>query len=242
MLEVQDEKLLGAGKAFVNNREFKKAEQCLSAFLKTNPDSVTGYFEIANLYHQMGDISRAVKAFTKLLELEPGHTDASISLSVLYNDIGQYDKARKIFEKADRRVKSGNSENIIEDVHINRKFSLKHLELADLYLTYNRFDEALFEYKKASALDSDNIDIKLKMAKILAKKGFMSKAVDELKKLKNEYPNYIPARISLGVIYFGNGNILEAQAEWQKVLSKEPNHKEALMYLNLSKNADEVKI
>ena len=80
------------------------------------------------------------------------------------------------------------------------------------------------------------------MAKILAKKGFMSKAVDELKKLKNEYPNYIPARISLGVIYFGNGNILEAQAEWQKVLSKEPNHKEALMYLNLSKNADEVKI
>ena len=77
-------------------------------------------------------------------------------------------------------------ENFIEDVHINKKFSVKHFELAELYLTYNRFDEALFEYKKSSALDPENLDIKLKMAKVLAKKGFISKAIDELKKLKNE--------------------------------------------------------
>jgi len=173
MLELQNETLLERGKAFVKNRNFKKAEQCLSSYLQSNGQSVEGYFEIANLFHQMGDISRAVKAFKKLLEIEPGHTDASIALSVLYNDIGQYDKAREIFEKADRRVKSGNSENMIEDAHINKKFALKHLELAELYLTYNRFDEALFEFKKSSALDSENVNIKLKMAKILAKKGML---------------------------------------------------------------------
>ena len=91
-------------------------------------------------------------------------------MSVLLNDVGQYEEARKVFEETDRRVKKGDTGSLIDDKHINKKFSLKHLELADLYLTYNRFDEALFELKKASALDPDNLEFRLKLAKIYSKR------------------------------------------------------------------------
>jgi tetratricopeptide (TPR) repeat protein len=111
-----------------------------------------------------------------------------------------------------------------------------------LYLSYNRYDEALFEYNKVIALDSENLEAKVKIAKVYAKKGFIAKAIEELRALKNEEPAYAPARIALGVLHYGNGNILEAQTEWEKVLLKDPFHSEASMYLNLSKTATETNL
>ena len=130
----------------------------------------------------------------------------------------------------------------MEDAHINKKFSSKHFELADLYLSYNRYDEALFEFNKVVALDPSNLEAKIKIAKVYAKKGFIAKAIEELRTLKNEEPNYAPARIALGVIHYGNGNVLEAQAEWEKVVLKDPFNQEANMYLNLSKTATETNL
>ncbi len=111
--------------------------------------------------------------------------------------------------------------------------------MADLYLTYQRYDEALFEFNKAIGLDSTNLEARIKIAKCYAKKGFVNKAIDELKVLKNEEPNYAPARVALGIIHYGNGDVLEAQTEWEKVLLKDPFNQEASMYLNLSKTATE---
>ncbi len=238
MNQQEERSFLNKGINFQKGLDFKKAEYCFSSVLKHKPNSVEALFNLANLYHQQGQLSRAIKAFEKVLLINPMHTDASISLSVLYNDVGQYDKARGVFEKADKRVKG--SSNLIEDSHINKKFSLKHLELAELYLTYNRFDESLFEFKKAAALDPESLEVRLKLARVYAKKGFTSKAIEELKRLKNENPQYIDARVSLGVLYFGNGSVIEAQTEWQKCLSIKPDCKEARMYLDLSKTADEV--
>ena len=197
---------------------------------------------MADIFHLKGEIGKAIKGFNKCLSLNPSHTDASISLSILYNDIGQYEEAKRIFEIANQRVKVGKETSLLEDQHINKKFSLKHFELAEMYFTYGRYDEALFEYNKARNLDPENLEIRVKVAKTYAKKSFLNKAFDELKLLKNEKPNYLPGRISLGVLYYGCGKILEAQAEWEKVLTKDPTNEEAKMYINLSQTATETKI
>lgn len=233
---------MAKAKTYIKSGNYKKAEYILGQAISTGESEATSYFELGNIYHLKGEIGRAIRSYKKVLEIDPSHTDASISLSVLLNDVGQYDEARKIFESTDKRVKQGKSGSLIEDTHINKKFAAKHLELAELYLTYNRFDEALFEIKKSCALDVSNYDLRLKLAKIYAKKGFKGKAIDELTKIKNESPEYLPARNSLGVIYFGGGNVIEAQAEWEKVLSINPKDKEARTYLDLSKNANEVSL
>jgi hypothetical protein len=48
--------------------------------------------------------------------------------------------------------------------------------------------------------------------------------------------------MALGLLYYGNGNIIEAQSEWQGVISREPNHSDAQMYLQLSRTATETNI
>jgi Tfp pilus assembly protein PilF len=229
------------GKKYFGQGDYEKAGQLLSKAIETNTSDYESFFYLANIFHIKGEIGKAIKAFKKVLELNPSHTDAAISLSVIYNDIGRYDDAKKVFQKADKRVRKqgANINGSIEEDHVNKKFSLKHFELADLYMTYNRYDEALFEYNKAISLDTSNFKVRVKIAKVYAKKGFVSKAFDELRKLKNEYPSYLPGRIALGLLYYSNGNILKAQAEWKQVLNKDPLNEEAKMYINLSETATE---
>jgi tetratricopeptide (TPR) repeat protein len=244
MYASNNEQLLKTARECFEKLEYKKAQVVLNEIIESDDRNVDALFLLANIFHINGEIGKAIKAFNKVLNLNPEHTDAAISLSVLYNDIGQYEDAKKVFDTANERVKGKNKggSGLMEDKHINKKFASKHYEIADLYLSYNRYDEALFEFNKVVGLDPENLEARIKIAKVYAKKGFVSKAIEELRNLKNEEPNYAPARIALGVIHYGNGNVLEAQSEWEKVLIKDPFHAEASMYMNLSKTATETRL
>lgn len=243
MYASNNEQLLKTARECFEKLEYKKAQVVLNEIIESDDRNVDALFLLANIFHINGEIGKAIKAFNKVLNLNPEHTDAAISLSVLYNDIGQYEDAKKVFDKANERVKGKNKgSGLMEDKHINKKFASKHYEIADLYLSYNRYDEALFEFNKVVGLDPENLEARIKIAKVYAKKGFVAKAIEELRNLKNEEPSYAPARIALGVIHYGNGNVLEAQSEWEKVLIKDPFHPEASMYMNLSKTATETRI
>ncbi len=233
--------LLKKAKEAFQKNDLKTASLFLNEIIEQNPNATEAFFYLANVFHVRGELGKAIKAFSRVLELDPHHTDAAISLSVIYNDIGKYEEAKAIFDKANNQVKNTQQQGV-SDPHLNKKFSLKHYELAEMYASYGRCDEALFEYNKAASLDLDNLEIRIKIAKTYTKKGFTSKAFEELKRLKNEQPGYMPARIAMGLLYYGNGNIIEAQAEWQNVLSREPNHPEATMYVNLSRSATETNI
>jgi tetratricopeptide (TPR) repeat protein len=233
--------LLKKAKEAFQKNDLKTAGLFLNEVIEQNPNATEAFFYLANVFHIRGELGKAIKAFQRALELDPHHTDAAISLSVIYNDIGKYDEAKVIFEKANNQVKNSQQQGI-SDPHLNKKFSMKHYELAEMYSSYGRTDEGLFEYNKAATLDPDNLEIRIKIAKTYTKKGFTSKAFDELKRLKNEHPGYMPGRIAMGLLYYGNGNIIEAQAEWQNVLSREPNHSEANMYIQLSRSATETTV
>lgn len=220
--------------------QLKTSLELLEEVINLNSNHTEAYFLSGNIFHIKGQLGKAIKAFKKVLELDSNHTDAAISLSVIYNDIGKYEEAKAIFDNANKRVKS--EPTGVNDSHLNKKFSQKHFELAEMYYSYNRFDEALFEYNKATGLDPDNLSIRIKVAKVYSKKGYISRAIEELKKLKSEYPDYISARVALGLLYYGNGNILEAQTEWQNALAKDPKNEEIQMYLNLSQSATETRL
>ncbi|MBL6990946.1 MAG: tetratricopeptide repeat protein [Bacteriovoracaceae bacterium] len=243
MINQREKELVEKAKEHFNSGRFKNAKKLFDEVIEINYNNIEAFFYLGNIFHQNGEIGKAIKAFNKVLSLDPAHTDAAISLSVLYNDIGKYEEAKKVFEVASSRVKNNTAVSKgINDTHVNKKFALKHFEIGDLYMGYNRFDEALFEYNKCIRLNPLKFEARIKIAKVYAKKGLMSKAFDELKSLKNEDPSYLPARISLGVLYYGVGSILEAQTEWKNVLAKDPRNQEAHMYLNLSGTASETRL
>lgn len=218
----------------ISKREFAPAEDKLRILTQDSPDSADTEYLLGSLFYFKGQLGKAIEHLNRALNLDPRHTDASICLSVLYNDIGRYQDAKKVFELANQSVaykKTGN------DLAVDKKFSIKHLEIADMYFRYKRYDEAIEEYSKAILLDPSNSETRIRRAKAFSKKGFVTRAVQELKQLISEYPKYLTARIQLGLLHYSQGNLLDAEIEWEEVLKTDPNHREAKAYLEMAKDA-----
>jgi tetratricopeptide (TPR) repeat protein len=223
--EIQD--LLG-------KREYARAEALIRERLNEDPDSSDAHYLMGVSHYFQGRVGQTVEEMRKALSLEPSHTDAAICLSVLLNDIGKYDDAKRVFEQANQSVAH---KRIGDDQGIDLKFAVKHLELADLYFRYRRYDESIEEYGKAAILAPDNLEIRIRLAKAYAKKGYLTRAMQELQALKHEHPHYSPARVQLGLLHYSQGNVLDAELEWEGILDIEANHREALAYLEMAKKA-----
>lgn len=218
----------------INRREYAQAEGLLLRKIQVNPADADAHYLYGVLNYFQGQIGKAIENLRASLRFDPHHTDAAICLSVLLNDIGRYDEAKKAFDQANQSVSSRKTVNQTE---VERKFAVKHLELADLYYRYRRYDEAITEYSKAALLDPSDAEIRIRRAKAFAKKGFVTRAIQDLQQLKTENEGFLPARIQLGLLHYSQGNLLDAELEWEGVLEMEPTQREALAYLEMAKNA-----
>jgi tetratricopeptide (TPR) repeat protein len=218
----------------LSRRNFAQAETLIRERLKQDPNSPDAHYLLGVMHYFQGQVGLTVDNLKKALAIDPRHTDAAVCLSVLFNDIGKYDDAKRVFEQANQSVvhkKTG------DDAGVDRKFAVKHLELADLYFRYRRYDESIEEYGKAARLDPSTLEIRIRRAKAYAKKGFLTRSMQELQQLKREHPHYVPARIQLGLLHYSQGNVLDAELEWENIITIEPENREAQAYLQMAKKA-----
>lgn len=218
----------------LGRREFAKAASMIQERLAQDPENADVHYLLGVLHYFQGQLGKSAESLKHALSISPHHTDAAICLSVLYNDIGKYDDAKRVFEHANHSVAHKRTG---EDQGIDRKFAVKHLELADLYFRYRRYDEAIEQYTKAAMLDPKALEIRIRRAKAYAKKGFLTRSMQELQQLKGEDPRYIPARIQLGLLHYSQGNILDAELEWEAVKEIDPANREADAYLAMAKQS-----
>ena len=211
-------------------RNYSDAELMIEQGLITEPDNADYYYLRGLLRSYQGKLVESIEDLKRALYHDPKHTDAAVCLSVILSDIGRYDEAKKIFEQANQSVFL---KQIGDDAQIDRRFAVKHFELGDLYFRYRRFDESVEEYNKAILLDPQSIDIRVKRAKAFAKKGFITRAIQDLQQLKVERPNDLTVRIQLGLLHYSQGNVLDSELEWESVLEIDPVHREAIAYLDL---------
>jgi tetratricopeptide (TPR) repeat protein len=208
-------------------RDFERADQMITERLIESPHAPDPHYLRGVWFTFQGKVGPGVKSLRKALDLDPHHTDAAICLSVLLNDVGRYEDAKKVFQQANQSV-SGKASS----AHgIDVKFAVKHLELADLYFRYRRYDEAIEEYTRAALLDPSALDIRVKRAKAFAKKGLTNRALQELLTLKQERPQHLSIRVQLGLLHMSLGNRLDAELEWEDALKIDPHHPEARAYL-----------
>jgi tetratricopeptide (TPR) repeat protein len=218
----------------INKREFQQAESLANEKIRREPDEPDGYYFKGVIQYFQGQIGPTIENLKRALSLDPRHTDAAICLSVLYNDIGRYGDAKGVFDLANQSVAHRRGS---DDWGINKKFAVKHLEIADLYFRYRRYDEAIEEYSKAILLDPTSYELRIRRAKSFAKKGFVTRALQELQQLKHEQPDFLPARIQLGMLHYSQGNVLDAEIEWESTLDIEPTNRDATAYLEMAKQA-----
>lgn len=228
-----DEILAEARSSFINGN-YKMAESLLQQMILQGTRNPEVYQMLATICYDKGQFSKAIKTFKRALEIDPNYTDASVGLSIILNDLGKYDEGKKIFQEAQELLDKKNSK---ADPFIEEKLANKHEELANLYFQYKRYKEALEQLLKALSLSSRKAEITMRLAEVYTQLGQKDRAIKDLKNLIREYPQFLQARLKLGLIFYQANQIAEAVEQWENVLARDPQNGEALRYVRMAQAA-----
>lgn len=226
--------LLETAREHFREGNYKVAEPLLQQLLMSDAKNPEVFHMMATIFYDQGKFNKAIKTFRRALEIEPTFTDASVGLSIILNDLGRYEEGKKVFQEAQKALAKKSSE---ADPYMQEKLATKHDELGEMYFQYKRFDEAVEQYTKALSLSSRKADLKMKMVECFIKKSDEARAAKELKMLVHDYPQFIPARLKLGLMYFNAKKTMEAIEQWENVLLRDPEHPIALKYLQMAQES-----
>lgn len=199
--------------------------------------------ERAEVWHMLAVIlydrrrfTKAIKTFKRALEVDPTFTDASVGLSIILNDLGRYEEGRQVFQDAQAAL---NRKNYDQDTLLKERLASKHHELADMYLSHKRWDDALDQYRQALAIVPKKAELRMKVVDAYLGKGELGQAFREIRQLIQEQPSNSTARLKFGLMLYRSKRVPDAIDQWETILLRDPDNPQAKEYLRMAREADE---
>ncbi len=232
MARQDPDELFSAAKEYFNEGHYKIVEPMLQQLMIIDDRNPDVHYMAGSLFFEKGQLKKALGSFKKALEIDPNFTDASIGLSIILNDLGRYGEGKRVFEEAYALMKQKESSG--SEPYINEKLALKHEEMGDLYFLYKRFEEALENFNKAADYSKNNLSYKLKAIDSLINMKLLSRALKEAQAVEVRHPHHVDLLLKLAQIHYQLNNSNLAEEYWEKVLSQDPDNKEAQHHLRFS--------
>jgi tetratricopeptide (TPR) repeat protein len=218
------------GTELFNKGKYVEAEGLLREVIKHSPHYADVSNKLGQISHHDGRFEEAAEFFESAIKHSPLYTEAYLNLAITYNDMGEEDRAVELFERM-KKLAPAHPGDL--DLFVAGKFANEHFKVGNMYMDFNRHDDAIEEYRKALKLRPDLPDIQTRLGIALREKGLYDEAVSVLTDAKKNKPNYGPAWVQLGLTYYMQGFTGLAFEEWENALKRIPDLKEAEMFLDL---------
>ncbi len=223
---------LAAGRDYYHAGEYDKAKPHLEAVLEAHEEFADVHNMMGVIHYEAGRPTKARESFETALELNPHYTEAALNLAVAYNELGRYDEAKAVYSQAQGQREPGGLDKL--DSFVRGKIANMHAELGDAYVAVGLLDHATKEYRKALRVCPTFVDIRTKLATTLRDLGKIAESLDELIAIRESAPDYLQARIHLGVTLWRAGRVPEARAEWEHVLENDDTNRSCRVYLKMT--------
>lgn len=158
------------------------------------------------------NLTRAIKLFKEVLELEPDMLEAHFNLGVCYRMRGNKENQIHHFEEAVRLKPD------MPDAHYN-------LGLA--YSDARMYPQAIAEFRQVVELKPSFKDARFNLGTVLYKTENYTAAAAEFEKSLESSPNWFEARLNLGSCYLKMGNVDVAIEQFEEAVQLKPNSAEA---------------
>src|SRR5438270_1914685 len=234
------------GRLYFLNKDLTKAETELKSAVNLDPGSEEAITNLAYLYNEEGDNKKAAEVLSQVPE---GRRSSKVyaALGSTYEQQKEYKKAIEAFRQAITLDKEnldamrGLAQNLANDNQIDAALAeykriqdadpqdaTASLRLAEIYRRMGKFDLAMENLKKASALVQDSLEIPYNEALILEAQGKYEDAAAVLQKLVGR-PLAADARAGektnralflerLGNIYREGGRPMLAMETFRKII------------------------
>src|SRR5215471_15384083 len=212
--------LLVLGREHYGKREFEKAEELLREVLDREDRFADVHDMLGVIAHSRGNFIQAERHFERALEINPAYTEAALNLAVTYNERGKYDAAKSVYA----RIKGNPSASVQSlDPFARGKLANMHADLGQAYADAGLPHEAIQEFEKAVNLCPQFADLQTKLGGLLREVNNQARAREHYEAALASRPNYVPARLQLGVTLLALGDSKGAEEEWRKVIEIEPD-------------------
>ncbi|MFH1222735.1 MAG: tetratricopeptide repeat protein [Pseudomonadota bacterium] len=232
--------VLKEAKKLISINKLNEAKVLLQPLITELRKDSRVYALLGFIYHKQGEFTRAIKNYRTALDLNGTDVETAINLSLIYNDLGKYDQGSELYAKAVDNLGEKRGENIDEkrthDDNVDLMLCKQHVGIGELYLRYNRAEEALLEFQKALHLSPKYYTVYADIAECYSRLGKRKQAIKELRGLKLKIPQAFDARVKLGHLLFLEGEIGSAVEEWDSVVKDNPDNVEARMYIKMAQN------
>ena len=144
-------------KIYITIQKEYEAISNLLVLIKTFPDDITLYSQIADLYRDTHQTKKAVYYYSYILSKDKYDLHAMKALALIYYNNKQKDSALKLYRQLVTLVENENEK-------------LEYYEiLGSLYSSMNQYEKAISVYKKVLEKDSANIEVIKDMRRIYLK-------------------------------------------------------------------------
>jgi tetratricopeptide (TPR) repeat protein len=206
-LDLTDAKVLLRTVAVNSKKVLDSLTDGYNNFLQLNPeDAKKVYIDSGNKLRDRGDYEGAIKAYRRLLDVDPANGEALSELGKVYLKVGLLNEAVELLEKA--RTDDQTSAQIC-------------YHLGSAYFMEDKNSEALKAFKDAVKLNPGYTEALYKMGLVYDNMLDHDKAIDAYKKVVALNPDFVKAYQSLGLAYEGKGQRDEAVKYFKKALEKE---------------------
>ncbi len=205
------------GRYYWNKRTAENIQKAMKQFQQAadkDPNYALAYVGLADCYSLLVEyagtsasdtIPKSLASAERALQLDPSLGEAHASLAWSYSFLWQWERAESEFKRA---------------IELNPNYPTTHQWYGLLLRDEGRFDEAMFEMKRAQELDPLSLIIGQSVAQsYLLLKGDVTRALEEARRVVDLDPNYPRGLEVLGWVYLKQGRNSEAIAELQKAVA-----------------------
>ncbi|QQS43069.1 MAG: tetratricopeptide repeat protein [Acidobacteriota bacterium] len=184
-------------------RNYAGAEAALEKLVEIRPDSFAYQAELGDIRLKASKPEAALGPFKKALSLRPQDVPIMAGLGLVLTQLGRFDESIPLLEAANRKDPSNEVAKMFLSVSRARQQGLAQLDLM----------------KARAKADPDDWQIRHNLFTTLGYARRMDEAEvygEEIRKLD---PQVAEAYVSMGVVYFSNGDIQKAEESHRKALS-----------------------
>jgi type IV pilus biogenesis/stability protein PilW len=165
-------------------------------------DALIHFNSGVDLYHQR-DYAKAIQAYQKVIELDPGYAEAHNNLGIIYQEAGDFERALSSYQKA---------------IEINPKYEKALNNLGVLLYLKGRYEESIQAFQKALALNANNIESHINLGILFKKQGQVDQAIESYHRALAINPLHGEAHYNMGLLYEQLGKMEMAIDHYQKFI------------------------
>jgi predicted O-linked N-acetylglucosamine transferase (SPINDLY family) len=169
-------------------------------------------FETAYSFHVKGDYAKAEEYYTRIIRMEPRHSNALNLLGTIFLERGAYDRALDLIRKAVKAYPMG---------------AMFHNNLGNVFREMGLVKDAEKAYREALRVDPACVSANNNLGTVLHELGDMDGAIDCFERAHRKDPGFSPAYYNLGRVFCEQGRIDTSIWAYREALKINPDFHEA---------------